>query len=66
MPSALGGLEEDLEALKEYARGVVEEVCRNGSLADVGKEGDGVRWLTCVEVWRGDVVWRIGEDDVDA
>ncbi|KAF1915529.1 hypothetical protein BDU57DRAFT_451230 [Ampelomyces quisqualis] len=57
MPSALGSLEEDLEALKDYASGVVEKVARNRSLVDVEKEEVG--WLTCVEIGKGDVLWRM-------
>ncbi|KAH4344935.1 hypothetical protein HBH98_130530 [Parastagonospora nodorum] len=63
MPSAVGGLEEDLGMLKECARGVVEDLARNELCLDV--EGGRVGYLTCVKVGREDVPWRAGGKGLD-
>lgn len=53
MPSAVANLEEDLGLLKKYASEIVGDLARNGLCLDV--ERNGVGYLTCVEVGRGDV-----------
>ncbi|KAH7074584.1 hypothetical protein BKA63DRAFT_566250 [Paraphoma chrysanthemicola] len=60
MPSAVEGLEEDLGLLKEYAKGIVEEVCVDEGMVGTEGEGkgEGVRWLTCVKIGKGDIPWE--------
>jgi hypothetical protein len=57
MPSASGGLEEDLGLLKGCAMGLVNDLVKNEAGVDV--EAGAVGWLTCVRIGRGDVPWEI-------
>jgi hypothetical protein len=54
MPSAIGGLEEDLGLLKGCAMGLVKNLVKN----EAGVEAEAVGWLTCVRVGRGNVPWE--------
>jgi hypothetical protein len=56
MPSAMGGLEEDLGLLKGCAMGLMKDLGKNEAGVDV--EAEAVGWLTCVRIGRGDVPWE--------
>lgn len=57
MPCVLGNLKEDLNMLKEWAKGYVEDMVRNRTLVDV--EGESIGWVTCAEIGEGDIFWEM-------
>jgi hypothetical protein len=74
MPSAVDTLREDLNDLKAFASGVVEEVAKNELSLDgdeiarsevVTRDGKRIKaeWLTCAKVEEKDIPWRAGGEE---
>lgn len=48
-------LSNDIKILKDFAKEMVEELCRNNLMLDV--EGNGIEYLTCAEIRPEDMPW---------
>lgn len=59
MSCAVPSLSEDLGLLKAFASECVRDLARNELMLNV--EGNGVAYLACSRVERGDVPWRVAD-----